>query len=805
LARKGVTLTARQRPKGIPIWIPIAVSLAAVDNQTISMSGGESMRRFLAMGVIALLMIAVASPVNAGYLIIRVLLDSGSSGATTTPGTPGGPMSGGQMPRPPMGPMGSGYGPPGGFRPGMGDGPPMPMGGTPSDTAPHLTKTGDPSRSLVIVIPVEQDLTIGSPFYPGPLNQHTNPSWKPKYHITHRGLKITTNLFTDSSTVQWYESLIQSPAYRRTRVMDVHDKHARWAKTKTDSKLLFDIIVSALDIGMINDAMTYADELLAAAGEKNDGLAPEVSDFARAYGAMQKGIKGTPDKRSKADVWQAKLSATNIFASDHYALLYWDAGNAEVERRASMLEENFRAFFLSYALRGVELPIPDAPLVAVLAKRAVDVLPLARALDVPTPLVADGFYSPEYELLVLSPERLDDLGQSFMRQTQQMYNEGVSRDTLLAGKGPKIHFEGKRDENKPNEVVKKPDEVAWMQTIALVERFVDEDSALCATSREGSRQLLHATKQLPRYVILPEWLANGSVNYFTRPKDPAFVTDAKGNWMVTVAPTTGYGGPNYVLQRYFRDLLDKKELNSDRAELLKNVLTDAYFLGLRDPKEANDPDPAKEDTTGIALNSGGSTGPMGTGPIGGGPIGGGPLGGSGKPPLGGGGKPLGGVGLPGQPMGPPGSATGAFNPGMGTPVTQSEDPIAKLRKQRERLGIKAQATSWALYYYLAKDRPNELRKLMSELSVLPRDLPLDSAVVVASFSRAFALDGTKESFQKFADKWLAYMATVPAEGIDIPLVDPKPPTPSTSGNPAGGSGPPGMGKPGSGSGIPGRD
>ena len=37
---------------------------------------------------------------------------------------------------------------------------------------------------------------------------------------------------------------------------------------------------------------------------------------------------------------------------------------------------------------------------------------------------------------------------------------------------------------------------------------------------------------------------------------------------------------------------------------------------------------------------------------------------------------------------------------------------------------------------------------------------------------ALDLDGSKDSLQKFADKWLAYLATVPQAGIDIPVVDP---------------------------------
>ena len=112
--------------------------------------------------------------------------------------------------------------------------------------------------------------------------------------------------------------------------------------------------------------------------------------------------------------------------------------------------------------------------------------------------------------------------------------------------------------------------------------------------------------------------------------------------------------------------------------------------------------------------------------------------------------------------------------------------------------IKAQATSWALYYFLAKDHPTELRKFLDALATLPRDLPLDGDTVLATFCKSFNLDGNKESLTKFANEWLDYIRTVPPAAVvpDIPLADPKPNT-----------GPGGMGPsfPGGGSGDGGGD
>ena len=460
-----------------------------------------------------------------------------------------------------------------------------------------------------------------------------------------------------------------------------------------------------------------------------------------------------------------------------------------------MLEENFKGFFLWHATRGITVPVPDSPLIAILPKSGAEVFRLARALDVPVRLAADGFYSPEHELLVLSPERLDDLGYSYARQAQQVYQAGIGRDPLLRGEGPKLHI------NELNGA-KKPEAVARMQTTALVDRLVEDAATLAAVSREGSRQLLYVSGRLPRFVELPEWLTHGSGNFFTRPKDPAFITNTENKWLMGVAMTTGYGGPNPMLQRYFKDLADKKDLHPDRGQLLKNVLTDAYFRGLRDPKDASDPDPIKPDAKTVAMAGRGGSASSGsmTPPAGGGT--------SGYPgAYGYGGRGGGGMQRPPASMRPPSSSGGALS-GEGPTAGGSQPPAATsgeppeehesivLRKKRDRLSIKAHATAWALYYYLAKDHPDKLRRFLDELAALPRDLPFDGDSVVAVFCRSFGIENNKQALTQFANGWLDYINTLPSASVDVTIVEPKAPDGGAVG--AGGGfpgGPPGPGQP----------
>jgi hypothetical protein len=301
-----------------------------------------------------------------------------------------------------------------------------------------------------------------------------------------------------------------------------------------------------------------------------------------------------------------------------------------------------------------------------------------------------------------------------------------------------------------------------------VARLVEDNSTIESVSREGSRQLLYATRQLTRYVVLPEWLGNGSASFFDRSRVPAFINVGEDKHVMHVAASTGYVNPNYTQQRYFRDLQDKNELHPDRAVLLKNILTDAYFTSLRNTKDLHDPDPLKRDDSGVAI--GGGDGPQpGAGPgSGAGP---GPGGRQGpRPPGPGSGRP--GVGPKG-----PGGAEGA---------PPEEDANVIVRKKRERLVIKTQATAWALYYYLAKARHAELESYLNELAELPRDVPLEGAAL-AAFYRAFKIDPAKEKegLEQLAQSWLAYMNSVPPAGQDVSIKSPKAPAETDPKNPKG--------------------
>jgi hypothetical protein len=622
-----------------------------------------------------------------------------------------------------------------------------PMMAGPVGGAAGGADTHDPTRSIVVVVPYTNDISVKHPFYtktasgqPLGFHQYNNPAWE----LAVRHPYGYANLLYDNTQIQVYTELGPgAPKGKKSRQAEVTDKHLKWKRNPTEPQLLLDLITDALEAGMVDEAVTWSDDLLTLVADKEKRLktTPQVERFVKAYTQLQKPLKGAARSASDGAVWKDRWLAlaypnAHEAISAHYYLIYWDAPDAERTRRITQLEENFKAFFLLNALHGVALTVPDRPLVVILAKSGRDAVKLAAALD-GTPRVADAFYAPDHGVVVLSPERLDGVGQTFQKQVQQIYREGVSRKDLLAGFGPRVDTSG------TVEGAKKPDDVARMMTWALVERYAEEEAEWAGVSREATRQLLHATGLLPRHVVLPRWLSEGSAEFYERPKGPAFFTQGDENKpYVTVALATGYGGPNYARQKQFSLLSRQKELNADGGQLLRNVVTDAYFAAAREGLDADDPK------------------------------------------------------LPRPPE-------HKVKPGSAPPPP--EDPEVVRRRRSEFLANKALATSWSLYYYLAKHHADGLDRYFAELGKLPRDLPLDEPTRLKAFADAFSLTtgptpvAGRKTFGEFAAGWLQTMQVLPAAGLDIALHDLSEGSPANPGNGSPNispSSPPGVRRPG---------
>ncbi|QEL18497.1 hypothetical protein [Limnoglobus roseus] len=688
-----------------------------------------------------------------GYLVIRVILDG--------VGAPLDPMGGGPgAPPVPMGSSGEGssggpgFGPPGG-PPGFG---PMGPGGRSAETA----------KSIFVVAPY-RSITF-KPLYP---NKAVNAQTNPGSLAAVRTKYGTTYLYQDNTSIQVQPIREPSRGQLQTSLeTPIHESHKRWSNNRTFEPI-YQMTIDALALGMIDDAFNYANEVMKLVEVLKDKTpSQKILDFTKAWKAVSDKIEKDATPSPEGEEWRSRLSAGSVKNSKHYSLVYWgerQINPAELDRRLAALEKNFKAFYLWHALQGIALTVPDKTLMVVLADRAADVYPLRTKLD-GLAIQSDAFYSPTNNLVVLSPERLDNLGAAFADLARSSYKNGWSREELLKG----VPATG--GQRQP------PLEITRMMTLALVDRLLEEEMDGSAMSREATRQLYVASGVLPQNVQLPNWLESGLGSLMQHPKGPLFTHDDKGGHTAMVAGLAhGYGSPNYILHREYKQLEAKHELNPKPEVLLRNILTDRYFEAVRAGADVDPPPVRPKADTSVPV--GGSPGGRpGFGPPGSGPPG------SQPPPGSEGSSGPGGPGAPGIPGG----------------TITMENEVGNKRMLREKLQMKAEVTSWALMYHLTHDRLLGMQKFYAEIRRMPRDMRLDENFVLMTFCKCFNLMDRQKpneidqlAFKDFAEKWVRSMRIVPPYGLDVPIEE------HHQQNGGGFGGPGGPGGPGGGPGRPG--
>ena len=704
---------------------------------------------------------------NPGYMVFKVNLTT--TGIAGQPGgMPGaGPGLGG-FPGGGEGGEGRGFGgfpQPGGF---------PPPGGVPGQPG---VPPAQPSQYAVAVVPyykiLNRPVVVGKPAS-GPLGPNPKSLSLQITTDTRTWLTSSPFLYADGVLVQVY------PMRRPLPDQLLANKVKAWgAKGKpldgVDGSI--ELIGDALAAGLPDKAAEFFAELAKTVkSRQGQGVPDRVARAAKAYDEVAPTLGQELPEDPEATKWKDRLGAADVstLGTQHYAIVHFGdqlVSQESLQRRAEMLERNYKSFYLWNALQGRALKPPAKRLTAVLVGKSSELPRLRDALD-GGGVVTDGFYSPTQHLLVMAPERTDDIARAFNRYLQNNWQAGWSRDDLIKGKSPAVGPKGKPAE-----------EVYRMMTLALVDRKLEEDGEYATITREGTRQLYAATWLLPAYVTMPVWVESGAVNLLaklkgpvinqpipapgTPPPDPSQPQPPPAS--ITVALSPGYGGPNYVLIRKWRDMIQRKEFaNSTPALLLKNTIADKYFDAVQSGVDADAILTAGPAAPGeLSLTLGTPTGPT---------------------PGGYGGYPMGPGGF--GPMGP-----GAAPPGG--PVLGA-DPAAEKRALTAKLDLKAQAISWALTYFLNKAYGDKLQAFYATLGRMPRDMHLDPALVAELFCKTFGLttaDGAIDDAKvtAFATEWLRFMNAVPQVGVDIPYtafgVDPNAPTTPGFGGFGAGAGP----------------
>lgn len=738
---------------------------------------------------------AVAQNVKSGYVVIRVKLGGDGGAAPAGPGQgegsgPGVPGPGGGPGYPgPGGPGNPGPSPGGG--PGLPGGPGFPGGGPGLPGGPGFPGGGGGGGSGAATTQTERSVHVLIPFDRIKYNQKLDEN---KGQSVNNPAEFTTIHHPYGNSVLYWNKVnlqVQLLANTVTEETRLKEAFGKWnADTNRKPAILLAYIGDALKAELLPLAEQFSDSLVKQF-EKATDLPADVTAYMKGYNELKAKWNDAAANNPAADIWKAKFGSEAYVHTDapHYAVVHFSGDSLSgqagdtVARAAELLEKNLKSFYLWNLREGFALPLPEKRLVVVVTKNGSQLSKLRAGLD-GMEMGSDSFYSPVHNMVVLSPERTDELGKSFNAVAATKL-DGFDRNELIQGKNPKL----KKDQ--------KPEDVAQASTFALVRRAIEDEALRSAISREGSRQLFVTLGILPQHVRMPKWVESGMGSVLQHPKGGGVVELSKDTPGIIVATNTGHGAANaeqlFNFQQYFPAKKDGKENKAlDPAAVLTNVLTDKYFGTV-------DPDRPATLSDILPVRPGGG-GPMG-GPSapGGGPgvpsapggpgvpgpaAPGGPGAGPGAPPApprggkdpeiqgprGGGSAGLpqppggGGPGGPGLPGGPgfPGGEGPGFPSGDGSGILDGN--VTNPLLTPSQLDQKAKASAWALTFYLTKNgKLAKLQTYLARLNELPRDLRVDKDVSLKLFCETFGLmkpnsqEIDKSAFATFAKDWMAFM------------------------------------------------
>lgn len=261
----------------------------------------------------------------------------------------------------------------------------------------------------------------------------------------------------------------------------------------------------------------------------------------------------------------------NLSEAGHYGILSKAASavaGSAMKRRLTRFETAFDNFFYWFALQeNVQQPaLPKYRLYAVLVEDKEKFHGLHSEWS-RQPMVTDAFTPRRDNLIVLSAKRLDETYTLFEKNVQALWAKGiVNRDELVTG----VVWDKK--DNKFDVLTG-----SALQTLALMQKSLDDDSERASISHEATRQLLLATGVLPRLVNVPDWIHSGMASYLDTPYGALYNGVGLPSWSQLVAfkhfRRAGKLGATpfdallqTVTNKYFRDVARAEENQKDQLE-----------------------------------------------------------------------------------------------------------------------------------------------------------------------------------------------------------------------------------------------
>lgn len=305
--------------------------------------------------------------------------------------------------------------------------------------------------------------------------------------------------------------------------------------------------------GLINQFHGVMEDL-----RKLDPKHPAVANYLRVQAALRKPpAADDPAAKSLMAELSGKYQYHTITGnSAFYVALTNQQPNfdGDTKRRLNRLHESMESFYYWFALND-QLPQPALPRYRqlLIVPNSVEEFYAKHALWGSPAFSGDGLTPRRDNIILMSSRPVDDIYRVFSGNNQELCKKlQLPQDWFVKGT---IWEQGSIIDGR--DIFN----VAFTQTLTLVQKAIEEEAELATLTREGARQLLFASDILPRHVHTPDWIAEGMASYFETSPGALYRGIGLPSWS------------NLVSLKYFRIA---KKLEKP-ADILANVITDRYF------------------------------------------------------------------------------------------------------------------------------------------------------------------------------------------------------------------------------------
>jgi len=311
----------------------------------------------------------------------------------------------------------------------------------------------------------------------------------------------------------------------------------------------------ALSLGLNDKFQSVVEEI-----QKANPKHPAVVNVARVKADLKKPITATdPALQPFLDELRSEGYRPLLSEQGHYGIMAKvplnQSKDLELKSRLNLFEETMQNFYNWFALQDMPQPAMPAYKQWIVLPESVKDFDTLHAAWGDQPLAGDGFTLRNHNVVILSPERLDDAYATLHKNNLALWNSvKTSKEEFVTG----------TVWNRP-EASGNMDSLSKLQTMTMVEKLLEEDGLRQTITHHGSRQLLTASGLLPDKVDVPEWLMAGLASFFETSRDSVY----------------GNGGflPSWEHLVTFKQFRLQKKLDpaeSDKA--LLGVLTDSDFM-----------------------------------------------------------------------------------------------------------------------------------------------------------------------------------------------------------------------------------